>query len=188
MGLRDTMWHMSSDMSKLQEMSRELDSIDHATDDWIFAIINIEKYTIFALNRERKSMTPQHTGIYAIYDAVQREGLEKWGDKKFLLAQWSLIFAVNIDASQIHDKLVEQTTSGMLIAIAGLLDGYFYFHFAPIASLCRINKNCSRAYYKYYNRSLKAVKEGRFPKINQEAAGTRGGELISKARPITANY
>ncbi len=180
MGLFSKIKQEAAKVDHMNALSQSLSRVPEGSKKYHEIIANIQLFAAKFFDSGEHS-----EGVYAIYDAVLREGVEKWNNRDFLITQWEIIYTVN---RKNHDKKTEKTTIGMLAAIAGLIEGNTYYYCAPQSVAGRHNNASYNSFAEWDKKSARAWKDGRFPEIDINQATRRYKELLIEARPLDYQF
>ena len=161
--------NLMGDVKKLNEMEGKLDQLNPGSDEWLIQMLKIQMAQVKAAG----SKDEMFIGIYSVYSSMIKEGLDKWQSNDYLINQFEQLFILQ---NLVPDKRIQQTSMGMCIAIAGLIEGELFYNIHP--SVGRINKRCQNAWSKWVKETFKKSKSGALSKRNIDDINNRFLEMV----------
>ena len=107
-------------VNELEKIEKELDRYEPNSEGWLIQCLELQKAQVAVVG----GGIDMFLGIYSIYDSMLKEGIYKWSDREFLIDQFEQLLILQ---SITKDKKIKEISMGMCIAVAGLIEGEFYF-------------------------------------------------------------
>ena len=156
-------------VNELEKLENELDGYEPNSEGWLIQYLELQKAQVAVVG----SKIGMFLGIYCIYDSMLNEGLHKWSDHDFLVDQFEQLLILQ---STTKDKQIREISMGMCIAVAGLIEGEFYFCTHP--SVGHANKMCQNAWSKWMRDTMKKGKKGQIKQRNIDSITERFVMLV----------
>lgn len=156
-------------VNELEKIEKELDRYEPNSEGWLIQCLELQKAQVAVVG----GGIVMFLGIYSIYDSMLKEGIYKWSDREFLIDQFEQLLILQ---SITKDKKIKEISMGMCIAVAGLIEGEFYFCTHP--SVGRANKMCQNAWSRWTRDTMKKGKKGQLKQRNIDSVTERFVMLV----------